>query len=83
MLQRFSVAVCISLLSASPAAADCGDAVSAYNSATSEIESRLRRYVGCIEGSQGQDDCYAEFRRLKSAQDEFETAVNEYQSECE
>ncbi|MDH4984319.1 hypothetical protein QEZ47_01800 [Aminobacter anthyllidis] len=27
----------------------------AYNSATSEIESRLRRYVECLEGSQGQD----------------------------
>lgn len=63
-----------------PAAADeCSDAVDAYNSATSEISGYLRRYVGCVENSQGADDCSSEFRRLRSAQSDFETAVSNYQ----
>jgi hypothetical protein len=43
----------------------------------------VRRYTRCLSGSQGQNDCYSEFRRLKSAQGDFESAVSEYQSECD
>ncbi len=64
----------------SAAANECSDAVDAYNSATSEISGYLRRYVGCVENSQGTDDCSSEFRRLRNAQSDFETAVSNYQA---
>ena len=43
----------------------------------------LRRYTNCISNSRGRDDCSSEFRRLKNAQDDFETAVSNYRSECD
>jgi hypothetical protein len=64
----------------SAAANECSDAADAYNSATSEISGYLRRYVGCVENSQGADDCSSEFRRLRNAQSDFESAVSQYQS---
>jgi hypothetical protein len=65
-----------------PAVADCDSAVSDYNSAISDIDSYLRRYSRCVADSRGNDDCSSEFRRLRSAQDDFESAVSRYQSEC-
>ncbi len=64
-------------------ALDCDAAVDSYNSATSEIGYQMRRYSRCVSGSQGRDDCSSEFRRLRYAQDAFETAVSEYQSYCD
>lgn len=81
---RFAVGLMALLAFAAPAIAnDCDDAVEAYNSATSEIDYRLRRYVRCIESSQGDDDCSVEFRRLKSAHEDFESAVSDYRSDCQ
>ena len=60
----------------------CRLAMDQYNTAVQEISSTLRRYTNCVSNSQGQDDCYFEFRRLKSAQDDFEMAVSSYQSSC-
>ena len=62
---------------------ECQEAIEGYNAAVDEIDYRLKKYVGCLSESQGQDDCYTEFRRLKSAQSDFESAVSDYQSECE
>jgi hypothetical protein len=61
---------------------DCQEAISQYNSAISDISSALRRYSNCLSSSRGHDDCYSEFRRLKSAQDDFESAVSKYGTEC-
>lgn len=69
--------------SASAYAYDCEDAVSNYNSAVSEVDYTSKRYRSCVGSSQGSDDCWLEFRRLKRAHDDFETAVNDYRSECE
>jgi hypothetical protein len=63
--------------------AECGDAVEEYNSALSELESALRSYARCVSDSQGHDDCSLEFSTLQSAQDDFESAVSNYQTECE
>jgi hypothetical protein len=74
------------LVAASPAHADtysCRSAVERYNSATSDVADALRRYARCIDSSAGHDDCSAEFRRVRNAQSDFESAVNEYQSECD
>ena len=64
-------------------AAQCKAAIESYNSALSDISSSLRRYTNCVNDSQGKDDCSSEFRRLKSAQSDFETAVSEYEANCE
>ena len=69
-------------LSTGHAYADCNLAVSSYNSAISDIETRLRRYTQCLASSQGTDDCSSEFRRLRSAQSDFESAVSDYQLNC-
>lgn len=71
--------------SSSPAAADpsdCQDAITQYNSSISDISAAVRRYTNCLSASNGHDDCSSEFRRLKSAQSDFEDAVSKYGLEC-
>lgn len=63
--------------------AECRDAVDDYNSALDDVSGALRSYADCVSGSDGHDDCYSEFSRLRSAQDDFESAVSDYQSECD
>jgi hypothetical protein len=70
----------------SPALADqasCNNAIDRYNSAVSEIDYCMKRYARCIDASRGTDECYSEFRRLKNAQGDFESAVSDYRSECD
>ena len=67
---------------ASADAAGCNDAIDSYNSAVDDISYNLRRYSGCVTNSQASDDCSFEFRRLKYAQDDFESAVSSYSYEC-
>ena len=64
-------------------AEQCRYTVDNYNNAVSHISSRIRRYSSCVANSNGHDDCSSEFRRLRSAQSEFETYVSEYQSYCQ
>jgi hypothetical protein len=61
---------------------ECNDAISAYNSAVSDVSDALRKYTRCLSSSAGHDDCSSEFRKLKNAQSDFETAVSEHESEC-
>ena len=70
-------------LPAHAATAACGNATDRYNSAISDVSDTLRRYNRCLSSSNGHDDCSSEFRRLKNAQADFESAVSEYQSECD
>ncbi len=70
------------LRSSDAAPAECEEAVSEYNSAISDISGALRRYTSCLSNSNGQDDCSSEFRRLRSAQGDFESAVSRYGLEC-
>ena len=63
-------------------ASNCTEAIEQYNSAVSEIDFTLRRYVNCVSGSDGKDDCSFEFRRLRSTHDDFETAVSDIGSYC-
>jgi hypothetical protein len=60
----------------------CRDAADQYNSAIGDIGDYLKRYANCVEGSRGHDDCSSEFSHLKSDQADFESAVSEYESEC-
>jgi hypothetical protein len=61
---------------------ECRDALDHYNAARSDVSSALRRYGGCVSDSKGHDDCATEFSTLRSAQDDFESAVSEYQDSC-
>ncbi len=62
---------------------ECRDAVDHYNSVLEDVSSTLRQYGKCVASSQGHDECSMEFRRLKNAQDDFESAVSEIESECD
>jgi hypothetical protein len=77
-----SLWVAAMLLFPTVAFADCQSAVDGYNSAISDIEYQLRRYANCVSNSQGDDDCSSQFRRLRSAQMDFESAVSDYDNEC-
>jgi hypothetical protein len=72
----------LSVLLTNAAIADCEDATRTYNSAISDVSDALRRYSRCLSSSNGRDDCSSEFRRLKNAQSDFESAVSEYEREC-
>jgi hypothetical protein len=74
--------IVLSVLPSNAATAECNDATSTYNSAISDISDALKRYSRCLSNSNGHDDCSSEFRKLKNAQSDFESAVSEYESEC-
>jgi hypothetical protein len=80
-LVTFSIAL-FNILPIHAATANCSDATDTYNSAVSDVSDALRRYTRCISSSAGHDDCSSEFRRLKNAQSDFESAVSEFESEC-
>jgi hypothetical protein len=79
---RIAFAFTLVISTATTASVDCNAAVSRYNSALSDIDSYVRRYSRCVADSRGTDDCSSEFRRLRSAQSDFEDAVSDYQREC-
>ena len=64
-------------------ASECNDAIDAYNGATQDIADYLRKYADCVADSRGSDDCSTEFRRLRSSQDDFESAVGDYRGNCD
>lgn len=70
------------MLAALAAEARCRDAADAVESVKSDAETRARRYMYCVQASDGQDGCDHEFRRLRSAHGDFESAVSQRQSEC-
>jgi len=60
----------------------CREAIERYNSAKSDVLDALRLYTNCVRDSAGKDDCSSEFDQLSSEQDDFESAVSAYNSEC-
>jgi hypothetical protein len=61
---------------------ECREALDHYNAAKSDVSSALRHYGRCVSDSKGHEDCSSEFSTLHSAQDDFESAVSEYQDKC-
>jgi hypothetical protein len=61
---------------------ECRDALDHYSSARNDVSSALHQYGRCVSDSKGHDDCSSEFSTLHSAQDDFESAVSEYQDKC-
>ena len=61
---------------------ECRNAREHFNAARRDVSSALRHYEKCVTDSKGRDDCVTEFSTLHSAQDDFEAAVSERQSNC-
>ncbi len=81
----FAIAVPLLLVAHSAALASptsCRDAIESYNTALGDIATTLKKYSNCVSNSEGRDDCSPEFRRLKSAQSDFELAVSSFGLEC-
>lgn len=78
-----SAAVLLMPASASAADADgCKTAMQDFSSARNDVAYALKRYASCLSYSDGTDDCSTEFRRLKNAQADVESAVGTASSEC-
>ena len=63
--------------------AACRDAADRAESAASELADRARRLRSCAESQDFTDDCDTEFRRVRSAHSDYESAVSSYKSECD
>lgn len=61
----------------------CREAIDQFKSARSDVSGDIQTYASCISGNDGHDDCSGEFLTLQSAQSDFESAVSEYESECQ
>lgn len=61
---------------------ECRDAWDQAESAADDLASYAKRLKNCAEGRDFDDDCYSEFRRTKSAYDDYESAVSDVQSYC-
>lgn len=70
-------------LALSPVSANaCQTAYQELSQEQSNLAGYLKRYVNCLSATDGTDDCSFEFRRVKSAQYDFETAVSNYKINC-
>ena len=60
----------------------CADSKNNAESAASDLASYARRLQQCAENEDFTDDCYTEFRRVKSAYEEYESSVSSVSSDC-
>lgn len=61
---------------------ECRDAYDRARSAADDVVSYARRLISCVEGGDFRDDCSSEFSQLRSAHDDYESAVSEVESYC-
>ena len=62
---------------------ECRDAKDEAESYRDDLEGYTKRLYKCVEGNDLTDDCYSEFRRVKSAHSDFESAVSDVSSYCD
>lgn len=67
---------------ASSGSRDCREARTAAKSAAEELADYARKLRNCAEADDLTDDCDFEFRRTKSAHEDYEEAVSKVASEC-
>jgi hypothetical protein len=60
----------------------CSDAVDRFSLSVRQIDWPIRQFASCVSYSKGRDDCSSEFRRVRSAYDDFDAAVGRYRREC-
>ena len=61
---------------------ECRDARSEAQSAADDLERRAKKLMRCAKSENFDDDCRREFRKVKSAHRNYESAVSEVQSYC-
>lgn len=61
---------------------DCRDAKSQANNYRSDLEGYAKRLYRCVEDNDLKDDCDSEFRRVKNAHSDFESAISRVNSYC-
>jgi hypothetical protein len=59
---------------------DCQDARSTAESTASELASYAKRLQRCAESADLSDDCNSEYRHVRSAYDDYESAVSDVSS---
>lgn len=62
---------------------DCENARIEAESAASKLSSYAERLQQCVYIADFSDDCYIEFRRVKSSYDDYESAVSNISTYCE
>jgi hypothetical protein len=62
---------------------ECRDAKEQAESYRDDLEGYIKRLYRCVEDNDLNDDCYSEFRRVKSAYSDFESAVSDVSSYCD
>jgi hypothetical protein len=80
-----AIALTTVLLAGVSATADpeaCRGAVQIFKSVKGSVGDYLRRYASCVSRSNGHDDCSREFSGLRSAQDNFESTVSDFDRDC-
>lgn len=60
----------------------CRDALARAESAASDLADYARRLRNCAEAQDYTDDCSTEFRRVRNAHDDYESAVSDVGSYC-
>jgi hypothetical protein len=63
-------------------APDCRDAWDRTASAADEVASYADRLKRCVEAGDFTEDCSTEFRRVRNAHGDYESAVSQVNSEC-
>jgi hypothetical protein len=61
---------------------ECRDARGRARSAAEDVVSHSGRLTSCVESSSLTDDCSSEFRKLKNAHGDYESAVSAVNSYC-
>lgn len=67
---------------ASGGSRECQNARSEAKSKASELADYARRLRSCAEAEDLSDDCDSEFRRVKNAHSDYESAVSDVSSAC-
>lgn len=62
---------------------ECREARERARSAAQELADYSRRLRNCAEGEDFSDDCSMEFRRVRSAHSDYESATSDVSSHCE
>lgn len=84
---RWIVAILLACVPMVALADSCQYAIAEYNDAYNDLSSTLPRYTSCLRDESDdplnqKDDCSSEFRRVKSAQSDLESAVSQIKSYC-
>ena len=62
---------------------DCSEARNTAESAAYDLASYSKRLQRCAENGDYSDDCYTEFRRVRSSHNDYQSAISQVSSYCD